>query len=58
MVLWTTGVPCLAAGLSFDRHLETSIGAAALATAALVTLTSGITALLRLRAVGATAGDI
>jgi hypothetical protein len=59
VVLWTTGVPCLAAGLSLDRAAWTSIGAAAVATAVLVTLASGIVAFARLRArVGTVAGDV
>jgi hypothetical protein len=49
VVLWTAGVPCLAAGLSLDRHLWTSLGAAAVAAAVVVTLVSGIVAVYRLR---------
>jgi hypothetical protein len=50
VVLWTTGVPCLASGLSLDRHLWTALGAAAIAAADTVTLAAGIVAVVRLRA--------
>ena len=51
VVLWTVGVPCLAAGLSIDSPAGTSIGAGALASAVVLTAASGLRALHRLRAV-------
>jgi hypothetical protein len=49
VVSWSAGVPCLAAGLSFDRHLWTAIGAWSLAASVGILLVGGIAALRRLR---------
>jgi hypothetical protein len=49
VVLWTFGVPSLAAGLSLDRARCTGAGAGALALAVLVVAVSGARALRRLR---------
>jgi hypothetical protein len=49
VALWTAGVPCLAAGLTLDRPLWTSVGAGCLALAVAIAGASGITALLGLR---------
>jgi hypothetical protein len=49
LVLWSAGVPCLAAGLSFDRPAWVSAGAGALASGVLLAAGSAIRALGRLR---------
>jgi hypothetical protein len=49
VVLWTAGVPSLAAGLMFDAPMWTSIGAGSLAAAVSIVLAAGIAALRRLR---------
>lgn len=49
VVLWTAGVPCLAAGLALDRSGWTALGAAALAAAVAIGAASGIAALRHLR---------
>ena len=50
VALWSAGVPSLAAGLSLDRNLWTSVGAWSLAAAVATALASGVVALRRLRA--------
>jgi hypothetical protein len=49
VVLWTVGIPCLAAGLGIDSAAMTSIGAGALASAVVFTTASGLLALHHLR---------
>jgi len=48
VLLWSVGVPCLAAGLSFDRHSWIRAGAGALAFAVLLVAGSALRALRRL----------
>jgi hypothetical protein len=50
VALWSVGVPCLAAGLAFDRAGWVSVGAGALALGVLLAAGSAIRALHRLRA--------
>jgi hypothetical protein len=50
VALWSVGVPCLAAGLSFDRAAWVSTGAGALALGVLLVAGAGLRALHRLRA--------
>jgi hypothetical protein len=50
LVLWSFGVPCLAAGLGFERPAYTSLGAGALAAAVAFVAAMGARALARLRA--------
>ena len=49
VALWSVGVPCLAAGLAFDRTAWSSFGAGSLAVAVAIGALSGAAALRRLR---------